>query len=64
MADFGLARDVALEMEKGKFPVKWTAPEAIQDNVRHSIFACLKAKGRILKYTSWEIAKCIHIEAF
>jgi len=32
VADFGLARDVALEMEKGKFPVKWTAPEAIQDN--------------------------------
>ena len=34
VSDFGLAKDVEQQIETGKFPVKWTAPEAIQQKVQ------------------------------
>ncbi|CAK8676993.1 unnamed protein product [Clavelina lepadiformis] len=31
VSDFGLARDASFNLQGGKFPVKWTAPEALKD---------------------------------
>ena len=33
MSDFGLAREANFNLEGGKFPIKWTAPEAIKHKV-------------------------------
>lgn len=33
MSDFGLARGADFNLEGGKFPIKWTAPEAIKQGV-------------------------------
>ncbi|XP_047139612.1 tyrosine-protein kinase CSK isoform X1 [Hydra vulgaris] len=33
VSDFGLAKDVEQELASGKFPVKWTAPEAIEQKI-------------------------------
>lgn len=40
MSDFGLAREANFNLEGGKFPIKWTAPEAIRHGVggTHSIY--------------------------
>ena len=34
VSDFGLTRDVLQKSEGMKLPVKWTAPEALRENVR------------------------------
>lgn len=34
VSDFGLARPVDSNQQGGKFPIKWTAPEALKDSVR------------------------------
>uniref|UniRef100_H2YJW0 Tyrosine-protein kinase n=1 Tax=Ciona savignyi TaxID=51511 RepID=H2YJW0_CIOSA len=31
VSDFGLARDASFNLQGGKFPVKWTAPEALKE---------------------------------
>jgi len=36
VSDFGLARDENFSLDGGKLPIKWTAPEALKQNV--SIF--------------------------
>lgn len=36
VSDFGLTRDVLQKSEGMKLPVKWTAPEALRENVRHN----------------------------
>lgn len=33
VSDFGLARDSSFNLQGGKFPVKWTAPEALKEGV-------------------------------
>jgi len=33
VSDFGLAREANFNLEGGKFPIKWTAPEAIKHKV-------------------------------
>jgi len=33
VSDFGLARDASFNLQGGKFPVKWTAPEALKEGV-------------------------------
>ena len=37
VADFGLAREGVTRSDSQKLPVKWTAPEALKDNVCHTI---------------------------
>lgn len=32
VCDFGLAREEAFNLEGGKFPIKWTAPEALRQS--------------------------------
>ena len=34
VADFGLTKEVFSRSEGAKLPVKWTAPEALRENVR------------------------------
>ena len=36
VSDFGLTRDVFSKSEGTKLPVKWTAPEALRENVSSS----------------------------
>ena len=38
VSDFGLAREGLARTDSQKLPVKWTAPEALKDNVRTSYF--------------------------
>ena len=33
ISDFGLARESSFNLQGGKFPVKWTAPEALKEGV-------------------------------
>lgn len=36
VSDFGLAKDDTIDqVDSDKFPIKWTAPEAIQQKVSH-----------------------------
>ena len=35
VSDFGLTREVVSKQEGTKLPVKWTAPEALRDNVSY-----------------------------
>jgi len=34
VSDFGLARPVDANQDGGRFPIKWTAPEALRESVR------------------------------
>ena len=36
VSDFGLTREVFSKSEGTKLPVKWTAPEALRENVSYS----------------------------
>ena len=38
ISDFGMAQrtDIHVPHEGGKFPIKWTAPEALKDSVSHT----------------------------
>lgn len=38
VSDFGLARDENFSLDGGKLPIKWTAPEALKQNVRIYIY--------------------------
>ena len=40
VSDFGLARYVDSNHEGGKFPIKWTSPEALRESVS-DIFICV-----------------------
>lgn len=36
VSDFGLAREECYNLDVGKLPIKWTAPEALKGGVSHS----------------------------
>lgn len=38
VSDFGLAREGVTRSDSQKLPVKWTAPEALKENVIHLLF--------------------------
>jgi c-src tyrosine kinase len=42
LSDFGLAREANFNQEGGKFPIKWTAPEALKEQVN---LGCISYKG-------------------
>ena len=45
VSDFGLARHAEMFQDGGKFPIKWTAPEALRTNVStHTMSAKLVLK--------------------
>lgn len=35
VSDFGLAREECYNLDVGKLPIKWTAPEALKGGVSH-----------------------------
>jgi len=53
VSDFGLARDENFSLDGGKLPIKWTAPEALKQNVSVcSVITVLRthARGQIYRY--------------
>jgi c-src tyrosine kinase len=36
VSDFGLAREESSDLDAGKLPIKWTAPEALKNGVSDS----------------------------
>lgn len=40
VADFGLAREECYNLDVGKLPIKWTAPEALKGGVSLSASIC------------------------
>ena len=38
VSDFGLAREECYNLDVGKLPIKWTAPEALKEGVSFLIF--------------------------
>jgi c-src tyrosine kinase len=47
VSDFGLARDENFSLDGGKLPIKWTAPEALKQNVSVcSVTIVLRRRGR------------------
>lgn len=49
VSDFGLARDENFSLEGGKLPIKWTAPEALKQNVNR-FFKKRSLNIKILQY--------------
>ena len=41
ISDFGLARDERFNLHGGKFPVKWTSPEALKEGVSVIMLSCV-----------------------
>lgn len=50
VSDFGLAREECYNLDVGKLPIKWTAPEALKNGVSLS-----KAKKCSLSHSSVQI---------
>ena len=42
ISDFGLAREEQFNQEGGKFPIKWTAPEALKDSVSWGVLCSVQ----------------------
>lgn len=53
VSDFGLARDENFSLEGGKLPIKWTAPEALKQNVNRFL------KKTIAQYQNFMILQFI-----
>lgn len=49
VSDFGLARDENFSLDGGKLPIKWTAPEALKQNVNIFYILFKKKKGISLR---------------
>lgn len=48
VSDFGLAREECFNLEVGKLPIKWTAPEALKGGVSNYLYK--KYKTYFIKY--------------
>ena len=47
VSDFGLTREVVSKQKGTKLPVKWTAPEALRDNVSKKEISCIVYRKEI-----------------
>lgn len=50
VSDFGLARDENFSLDGGKLPIKWTAPEALKQNVILLFIMCVNTKKITIMY--------------
>jgi len=50
VADFGLARPIDANQAGGKFPIKWTAPEALKENVSAVVCCDYRVQGSIAMF--------------
>ena len=48
VSDFGLTREVVSEQKGTKLPVKWTAPEALRDNVSNLSLSLLSCSSHVM----------------
>ena len=62
MSDFGLAREANFNLEGGKFPIKWTAPEAIRHGVwlARSQYYCYTLENNSFLLIAFEVWACLH----
>lgn len=45
VSDFGLAREECYNLDVGKLPIKWTAPEALKGGVSFTLIKCFQHFG-------------------